>query len=170
MQTGCTISLIVMALHLLTRIQAPIAFRFVILSLLALIFGLPAIFAAISFMVTSERRRTTVTASSTGLVIEQPQGPKMKTTAIPARDLLDLDCSTIDGVAASARRSMNVSGAQDRNDERIVRLLKRLVPNAGIIVKSRSSVTRIGEGLSAEEIRYLIWSLQKALTSLPPQA
>ena len=46
---------------------------------------------------------------------------------------------------------------------RVLATLKRLVPNKGIIVKSRRSLVAIGEGLPTDELRYLVWVLRKAV-------
>jgi hypothetical protein len=45
----------------------------------------------------------------------------------------------------------------------IFTVLKRLVPSAGIIVKSRHGLIAFGEGLSEIELKYLIWILRKTL-------
>ena len=148
----------------LTRNEVPPAIRIVLLTVLMLIFGLPAIFGAIRLMVASRRRETTITASSSRLIIVQPKGRKMNTTVISGGELFDIDYSTVDSAITTARSSVNTSRTGNPNADRTLATLKRLVPNPGIIVKSRESLLTIAEGLPTEELQYLVWLLRKAVS------
>jgi hypothetical protein len=58
-----------------------------------------------------------------------------------------------------------VSEAQRISDEHAMATLKKLAPNRGIIVKSRTGIVTLGEGLPADELRYLVWLLRKAVSA-----
>jgi hypothetical protein len=88
----------------------------------------------------------------------------MQPTLIPGNDVLDVDCSTFESAVAAARRSPYVVRVQSSGDERALRTLRKFVPNAGIVIKTRSGLTTIGAGLSSEELQYLVWLIRKALT------
>jgi hypothetical protein len=132
--------------------------------ILLLLFGLPTIFASVTFILTGKRKKTTVTVSRSALVIERPQGRKTQTTIIPTRDVLDVDYSTSENTIASAQRPSYPAREQIPQNERIIATLRKLVPNPGIIVKSRSALITLGEGLSTDELQYLVSLLRKALT------
>ena len=131
--------------------------------MLLVIFGVPTWFTSIRSML-SKGRAVTVTASSVELVIEQPKGGKTQTTAIPVEDVFDVDYSTFESAIAAARQSGHLSEAHATGDERVLRTLKKLVPNPGIVIKSRAGLITIGEGLPADELQYLVWLIRTALT------
>ena len=87
----------------------------------------------------------------------------MQTIVIPATDLLDLDTSTVQSAIGSAQRSLHRDPLNPKQ-ERVLATLSRLLPNRGIIVKAQSGLISFGEGLSGEELQYLLWLLRKALT------
>jgi hypothetical protein len=134
------------------------------LFVILLIFGVPTICASVHFMIAGKRRKTAVNASRSGLVINRLEGRKTKTTVIPIDDVLDVDFSTSDSAIRSARRSGYRAGEQILENAPAIAALRKLVPNPGIVVKSRSALIRFGEGLSTDELQYLAWLLRKALT------
>jgi hypothetical protein len=134
-----------------------------LLVILLLIFGVPSIFASVHFMITGKRRKTAVKASRSGLVIHRLEGRKTKTTVIPIHDVLDVGFSTSDSAIRSARRSGYRAPEQILEHEPAIAALRKLVPNPGIVVKSRSALITFGEGLSTDELQYLAWLLRKAL-------
>jgi hypothetical protein len=88
----------------------------------------------------------------------------MNTTVISGGDLFDIDYSTVDSAITTARSSLNTTRTGNPNADRTLATLKRLVPNPGIIVKSRESLLTIAEGLPTEELQYLVWLLRKAVS------
>lgn len=135
----------------------------VLLGMLLVLFGAPTMFAIVRYLISDRRKRITVTASRAGLMLEQPGNKKMPSIAIPADEVLDVDFSTFESAVESARRSVYRAGTQRSKDERVLRTLKKLIPNPGIVIKSRSGLFTIGEGLQAEELQYLVWLIRKAL-------
>jgi len=128
-----------------------------------LFLGIPSIFICINQMVAGNRKRTSVEASPTGLVIERRSGWRTRTTVIAAADILDLDYSTVEGIIQSAKSSSLMVSSPVVGNERLFALLKSWIPTKGIVVKSRQGLTTFGEGLSAGELQYLKSILRKAL-------
>ena len=151
-------------LRVFTR-QAPPVVQYGFLLFMVAIFVLPSIAASVNLMVNSKRKRSTVTASPAGLVIEQRKLGRPHTTEIPANELLDLDCATVEAAMKAARNaSIRVAGAPPNPEPgRLVAGLRRFVPSQGIIVKSRTGLITFGEGLRAGELQYLTWVLRRAL-------
>ena len=119
----------------------------------------------INSAVLAVRGRTIVTASAEGIVIAEQGAWRVKTTRIPAADILGLDYSTADAALQSAQQIAEQRGAragrtflsprQDCAAPRWLAVLRRLVKSKGIIVKCRSGLIVFGAGLPDEEIRYL---------------
>jgi len=150
-------------LHAFTRAAPPLV-QFGFLVFMVAIFVLPSIAASVHLMVSSKRRRSTVTASQDGLVIEQQKLGRSHTTEVPAGELLDLDCATVEAAMKAVRNSRpRVAGAPNPEAPRLVAGLGRWVPSQGIVVKSRTGLITFGEGLRAGELQYLTWVLRKAL-------
>jgi hypothetical protein len=147
------------AIPVLMRSSKPLTF----ICIMLLLFGAPTVYGSVRFMISSKRKGITVTVSSAGLMIEQPGNAKTPFTEIPARDILDVDWSTFESAVASARHSAWPVGAQSSGSDRVLLALRKLVPNPGTIIKSRSGLITIGEGLSSDELRYLAWLIRKVL-------
>ena len=150
----------IIATPFMVRSANPIA----LLCVLLFLFGAPTAFAGIRFMISNKRKAITLTASNAGLVIEQPMKGKTQSTVIPARDVFDVDYSTIENVVASARHSVYPPNAESSGNERVLGTLRKLVPNPGIVIKSRAGLIKVGEGLPTDELQYLVWLIRKALT------
>jgi hypothetical protein len=133
--------------------------EFGFVGLIALLLGILP-FAAISLGFGAIRNRTVVTGSPAGIVIEREGTWRAQTTTISADDILDVDYSTVDGMLESARRSAGLPQAAGPN---AFAALRKLVPTKGIIVKSRQGLVTFGEGLAAEELRFLKSAVTKAL-------
>ena len=146
------------AIPALAKSQKPLT----LFCMLLLLFGVPTVFAWVRFMVSSKHKGITVTASSTGLVIE-PRSGKSRSSVIPSRDVFDVDCSTFESAVESARQSTRSATAQGPGSERVLGTLRKLVPNPGIVVKSRNGLITFAEGLSEDELRYLVWMIRRAL-------
>ena len=146
-----------------SQTNTPRVVQFLFVGFLTLIFGIPSMIGSVNRIVESHRKKTTVTASSEGLVIERQGAWSARTETIPADDLLDLDLSTINGTIASAKSASGLPALQSPGAERLIAAAKRWVPTKGIIAKSRKELVAFGEGLSAEELQYLNSVLRKAL-------
>jgi hypothetical protein len=133
--------------------------EFVFAGLIVLLLGILP-FAAISLSFGAIRNRTVVTGSPAGIVIEREGTWRAQTTTISADDILDVDCSTVDGMLESARRSAELPLAPGPS---AFAALRKLVLTKGIIVKSRQGLVTFGEGLAAEELRFLKSAMTQAL-------
>ena len=89
---------------------------------------------------------------------------RTQTTMVPADGIFDVDCSTVDGMLESGRSSFGYPQLAPRGRrQRAFALLKKFMPSHGIVVKSRQGLETFGEGLPAEELRYLKWIVTNAL-------
>jgi hypothetical protein len=146
-----------------SQTNTPRVVQFMFVALLILIFGIPSMIGSVNLIVGSHRKKTTVTASSEGLVIERQGAWRAQTETIPAADLLDLDLSTLEGAFASAKGVSGIRALLSPGTERLIAAARKWVPAKGIIVKSRKELVAFGEGLPAEELQYLNSVLRKAL-------
>jgi hypothetical protein len=146
-----------------SQTNTPRVVQFMFLGFLILIFGIPSMIGSVNLIVGSHRKKTTVTASSEGLVIERQGAWSTKTQTIPAADLLDLDLSTIGGALASAKSGSGLPALPSPTTERWIAAARKWVPTKGIIAKSRKELVAFGEGLPADELQYLNSVLRKAL-------
>ncbi len=110
------------------------------------------------------RIKVVITASTAGLIIERQGLSRVSSETIPASEILDVDYSTMQGIleAQSAAQRASQPGT-GQNVPRAVAALGSLVPNKGIIVKTRRALISLGEGLSSDELRYLARVLKKSL-------
>ena len=102
-----------------------------------------------------------------GLIIERQGMSRVRSETIPASEILDLDYSTMQGILGAQRAAQRASlpGAGGQNVPRVVAALGRLVPNKGIIVKTRRALISLGEGLSSDELCYLARVLKRSLAA-----
>jgi hypothetical protein len=105
-----------------------------------------------------------VNASPDGLNIERRAAWRTYTKQIAASEIIDLDYSTVEGVIAAASQSAQGPTVSGTGMERLMEALKRWVPNKGIVVKSRTELITLGEGLPTDELQYLHQVLRHALT------
>lgn len=108
------------------------------------------------------RSKIVVRASTSGLVIERT---RRRTETILAADILDIDYSTMQGIIEATRRSMPGPNRPVAQGPALA-LLKHL-PSKGVIIKCRTGLTTFGEGLPAEELSFLVWTLKRSLAGLP---
>jgi hypothetical protein len=120
-------------------------------------FGIPSI--VLSAVGRRKRLGTTITASSSGLLIEGASGRQV----IAATDVLDVDYSTLESVVQSVKGSQ-AGVVPARSEEAVVGFLRKWIPSRGIIVKTRQGMVSFGEGLPDAELAYLHAVLRKALT------
>lgn len=138
-----------------------------ILTFLVLLVGAPALLWWFNRTFSRRLRRTTVSASPAGLVIEQKHFLRRSRTEVSGADILDVDCRSVESAWQSAQTvfvdAMPLSQSMPQA-RWIFTVLKKLVPSQGIIVKSRQGLITFGEGLPEVELRYLVWILRRALT------
>ena len=143
----------------LMRSQKPLT----LFCMLLVVFGAPTVFAIVHYMITSRRKGVTVTAATSGLVIEEFKSGKLQSTTIAASEVFDVDYSTFESAVESARQANYFAARRSAGDERFLQRLRKLVPNRGIIIKSRSGLITVGEGLPSDELQYLAWLIRTAL-------
>jgi hypothetical protein len=140
--------------------------RLIFFAFLIFFFGiLPLVASATAFGLI--RNQVVVTASPAGLIIERQGMSRVRSETIPASEILDLDYSTMQGILGAQRAAQRASlpGAGGQNVPRVVAALGRLVPNKGIIVKTRRALISLGEGLSSDELCYLARVLKRSLAA-----
>jgi hypothetical protein len=145
--------------------ETPVESRLLFTAMMFLFFGV-APWVAISVAFGGIRRKTVITTSRAGIVVERGCGwRRTQTTVVPADGIFDVDCSTVDGMLESARGSTAFRQTTSTSPSIAWSLaaLKKYVPTKGIVVKSRQGMVTFGEGLAAEELQYLKWVLTKAL-------
>jgi hypothetical protein len=135
---------------------------------------LPSI-GTVSAILKAQLGRTIVTVSRAGIHVDARRVllPGVRNIAtLDANDILDVDFSTKDSIleasrrAAEARAATMRDGASTAGDvavERVFGVLGMFVKGQGLIVKTRTGVTKFGEGLADDEIRYLHALVQRAL-------
>ena len=136
--------------------------RLIFFAFLIFFFGvLPLVASATAFGLI--RNQVVVTASPDGLIIERQGISRVRSETIPASEILDVDYSTVGGILEAQRASQ--PGAAGQNVPRAVAALVSLVPNKGIIVKTRRALISLGEGLSSDELKYLARVLKRSLAA-----
>ncbi len=156
--------------------HTPDAIGWTFLSFLIVAFGILPASSAVSALLKSRFGRTTVTASSTGIRIEERGVFKTRTIAsLAADDIMDIDYSTSDSMFASARstgeemrrsRSAPADAPVGPGTDRVLKAVQTLVKSGGITIKTKQGLTTFGEGLDDLEVRYLHYLVRKALTRL----
>jgi len=147
------------------RTNTPNAIEWVFISLFILGFAvLPAMTVFNGFR-RSRRGGTFVHVSRRGIEIQERGAWRTRSTAsIEASDILDVDYSTRESAAASARaeaeekaiESTGLSSAEvGRRAERLAAWLAKFARGHGLTVKTRTGLTSFGAGLDDDEIRYL---------------
>jgi hypothetical protein len=150
--------------RIMSHSGTPLPVRLGFVGFLAVFFGIApmtAAAAAFGFL----RRTVTVRASPSGLVIERPRGlVRTRTESILASEILDIDYITIQGRLQSARRAAAHQNSPAAS--RVLDSIATLLPNQGVIVKTRNALITFGAGLKADELSYLVWILKKSLSPL----
>jgi hypothetical protein len=155
------------------RTQTPEIVGWAFLAGLAFLFGfLPAIPILNAFL-RSRHGGTIVHVSTKGIDIKERGAWKTRSTgAFEAPDILDVDYSTRESAATSARLSaeqeaMKSTGADaakvGARTERLLAWLTQLTRGRGLTVKTRTGLTTFGAGLEDDEIRYLHSVVRRAL-------
>jgi hypothetical protein len=152
----------------------PVGWTF--LGFLTLFFGVLPATVIVNGFVRSRRGATIVEVSKDGLRVRDRRAWRTHAIAsFDAEDILDVDVSTHESSVASAKRATEQqvrqaypgeSSAIESRLERTVARLSRYVKGKGIVVKTRTGLTRFGEGLDDAEIRYLHAVIRRALAAL----
>ena len=118
------------------------------------------------------RRRTTVTASTAGIRIEQRRVWRARTVAsLPADDIIDVDHSAPDTKAFAEeiqrRRPTMAAPSVGAGTEAVLRIVRWLVGSGGVTIKTRDGLTTFAQGLDDGEVRYLHYVVRRALSPKP---
>jgi hypothetical protein len=134
--------------------------------------GLPCL-TCVNILVKSRRGRTIVAASRDGVLVARRAVWRTRQVAsIPAADIVDIDYSTRDSAAASARQAAVQQALQTHGQaaanlsprtEWLVSALAGLARSGGVTIKSSQGLTTFGEGLEDDEVRYLHAIVRRAL-------
>jgi hypothetical protein len=145
--------------------NTPDAIGWVFVGFITIFFGLLPVMTVVNALRRSRRGGTIVSVSPRGIQIQERGAWRTRSTAsIDASDILDLDFSTRDSAAASARvaaeeQAMESTGldsaAVGQRSERLLAWLSKFAKGHGLTVKTRSGLTSFGAGLEDDEIRYL---------------
>ena len=143
----------------------PDAVQIAFFGVVAFLFVLVPLRGLIHSIALAARGRAVVTASAEGISIAERGAWRVKTTCIPAEDILGIDYGTADDALQAARQFAAQRSAQagrtlltagpDRAAPRWLAALRRLVKSKGIIVKCRNGLVTFGAGLPDAEIRYV---------------
>ena len=153
--------------------HTPDAIGWVFVGFMTIFFGLLPVMTVVNALRRSRRGGTIVSVSPQGIQIQERGAWRTRSTAsIDAPDILDLDFSTRDSAAASARvaaeeQAVESTGldaaAVGQRSERLLGWLAKFAKGRGLTVKTRSGLTSFGAGLEDDEIRYLHDLVRRAL-------
>lgn len=143
------------------------------LGLLGLFFGFLPLTTIVGAFLRSRRGATIVEVSKQGLRIRE-RGAWTTRTIMSAdvADILDVDYSSRESSLASAKRATEQQVLQAHpleapavraGVERIVVKLARFARGKGVVIKTRTGLTRFGEGLDDGEVQYLYSIVRRAL-------
>jgi hypothetical protein len=155
------------------RTNTPDAIGWVFLGFVIVFFGLlPATTVANAFR-RARRGATIVFVSPRGIRIQERGAWRTRPKAsIEASDILDVDYSTRESAAASARAAAEKQALAStaaspaevaRTAERLTAWLAQFATGHGLTVKTRTGLTTFGAGLADDEIRYLHALVRRAL-------
>ena len=158
------------------RTRTPDAIGWVFIGWLAFLFGFLPGMTVLNGFLRSRHGRTIVQVSLRGIDIAERGAWRTRTTAaLEASEILDVDYSTQESAAASARvgaeqeamRSTGVDAAAiGQRTERLMAWLTRFAKGRGLTIKTRTGLTTFGAGLDDDEIRYLHSIVRRALHGL----
>ncbi len=172
----------VVALAMLFWLLAPITQRrplnpadWIFFTVLVVGFVMLPSLGTVSAIVRARVGRTIVAISPAGIRIDATRllmpGARHIAT-IDTADILGVDFSTRESLLDASRRSVEAhtssmrSGASTAGSagaEKVIGVLSTFVKGQGVIVKTRAGVTKFGEGLADEEIKYLRTLVVRAL-------
>lgn len=154
--------------------NTPDPVEWVFIGFLGLFFGVLPVTMIVGGFVRSRRGATILEASTEGLrIFARGILSTRLIAAFDADDILDVDFSSRDSRAASARRAaedvaFNAYPAASRRlsprMERVLATLARSARGTGVSIKTVRGITAIGQELDDDEIRYLSSVIRRALT------
>ena len=154
--------------------RTPQGIGWVFIGFLVLFCGILPVVRFVNTGLRSRRGRTIVVASPRGIRIQERGAWRTRTIAsFDGSDIVDLDYSTRESTSSSARRaaeqsvlesSGSSSAAVGPRTERFIAALVRFVKGRGLVVKTRTGLTRFGQGLEDDEARYLHALIRNALS------
>ena len=155
------------------KTNTPGPFGWAFIGWIVLLFGvLPAI-TVLNGYLRSRRGGTIVRVSRDGIEIQERGAWRTRTVAsLDAADILEVDYSTQDSAAESARVAVEqevLSSARTRSTkvgprtERLMKWLTRFAKGRGLTVKTRTGLTTFAAGLEDDEVRYLHSLVRRAL-------
>jgi hypothetical protein len=161
-------------LQFFRRTRTPETVQIAFFGFAVLLFVVPSLLGLLRGVLLAIRGRTLVTASPEGIVVEEQGAWRVKTTRIPAPEILGLDYGTAGATIHAAQHAVEDRVKQDgpRTAQSLgrqgaalkwVSLMQRLVTSRGIIVKTRGGLVTIGAGLPDDEVRYLHALVTRAL-------
>lgn len=143
------------------------------LGFLTLAFGILPTTTIVGAFVRSRRGGTIVEVSKQGLRIRERGAVTTRSVmSADAADILDVDYSSRESSLASAKRATeqqvlqahpSAAPAVKAGVERIVAKLARFARGKGVVVKTRTGLTRFGEGLDDAEVYYLYSIVRRTL-------
>jgi hypothetical protein len=148
------------------RTRTPEAVQIAFFGFAVLLFVIPSLLGLLRAVLLAIRGRTLVTASPEGIRIEEQGAWRVKTTRIPAPEILGLDYGTTEATIHAAQHVVEDRVGQEGPQAtqslgrqgaalKWVSVLRRLVASRGIIVKTRGGLVTVGAGLPDDEVRYL---------------
>jgi len=153
--------------------QTPGPVGWVFFGFLTLVFGVLPTTTVVGAFLRSRRGATIIAVSRQGLRVHKRGVWTTKTvTSLDASDILDIDYSSRESTAASARRAAEQQVLQSRSSdaatvsprvERILAKLTQFAKGKGVTVKTRRGLTSFGQGLDDAEVRYLHAVVRRAL-------
>jgi hypothetical protein len=153
--------------------NTPDAIGWVFVGFMTIFFGLLPGMTVVNALRRSRRGGTIVFVSPRGIQIQERGAWRTRSTAsIDASDILDVDYSTRESAAASARaaaeeQAMISTGASSaevgRRAERLTGWLAKFATGHGLTIKTRTGLTSFGAGLADDETRYLHAVVRRAL-------
>jgi hypothetical protein len=154
-----------------TRTPDPIGWVFI--GWLAFMFGFLPGMTILNGFLRSRRGGTIVHVSRRGIDIKERGAWKTRATAaIEVSDILDVDYSTRESAATSARVAAEQEGMRSTGQDaaaigpqtqRLTAWLTQFAKGRGLTVKTRTGLTTFGAGLEDDEIRYLHSIVRRAL-------
>jgi hypothetical protein len=153
--------------------ETPDAIGWIFLSFVTCFFGVLPAMSVVNAFLRSRRGATIVSVSPQGIRLQERGAWRTRTIAThDTGDILDLDYSTRESAIASARHAAEqqvvtsprlAAAPLGPRTERIIMTLSRFTRGRGLTLKTRQGLTRFGEGLEDDEVRYLYAVLLRGL-------
>jgi hypothetical protein len=149
--------------------QTPDGISWILLGFLVVAFGVLPAYTALNVYLKSRFGRTTITASTAGLRIDERRLWKTRTLAsLSATDIMDVVCSTVETLPEIERRRPTMAAPRTgKGTELVVRMVQTLLGTSGVTIKTRQGLTTVGAGLEERELRYLHYIVRRALVHGP---